>query len=266
MKDYDLTPHGDGSLLPEPNRETNPAQAPTGANGEASIPSGEATAQPTISEARLRANRENAKKSTGPKTARGKAYSRRNALKHGMTAKAILFNPDGTPINPDMHEMWDALREKYGDSDVRTVTLIATIAVECFRQHKAMEHELRCFQRPDAYFASPVTLPNLQRYRTASVRAMLQSFALLEQQGQAGAQTPAAPEANEDGTASNPAVEPHPQPAAPQPSSASNPAASVDEQQLESVAPAAAINNEQAAPNRSIFGGRTCPPNVPPTR
>src|SRR4051812_40816467 len=38
-----------------------------------------------ISEKKLRANRENAKKSTGPKTVEGKNISKRNALKHGLS-------------------------------------------------------------------------------------------------------------------------------------------------------------------------------------
>jgi hypothetical protein len=37
--------------------------------------------QLTVSERKLKANRENARKSTGPKTPRGKAFSRRNAVK-----------------------------------------------------------------------------------------------------------------------------------------------------------------------------------------
>jgi len=44
------------------------------------------------SERKVNANRENAKQSTGPKTPQGKAYSRGNALKHGLTAKRVLFN------------------------------------------------------------------------------------------------------------------------------------------------------------------------------
>jgi hypothetical protein len=40
-----------------------------------------------VSEKKLNANRENAKKSTGPKTPRGKSYSRCNALKHGLFAR-----------------------------------------------------------------------------------------------------------------------------------------------------------------------------------
>ena len=45
----------------------------------------------------LEANRRNALASTGPKTENGKQQSRRNALKHGLTAETIiepLENPD----------------------------------------------------------------------------------------------------------------------------------------------------------------------------
>src|ERR1700757_4550142 len=46
---------------------------------------------------RQRINRENAAKSTGPKTDEGKANSRRNALKHGLRAETLVLpgeNPD----------------------------------------------------------------------------------------------------------------------------------------------------------------------------
>jgi len=42
-----------------------------------------------ITAAVLAANRANGKKSTGPKTRSGKNASRRNAWKHGMTAKTL---------------------------------------------------------------------------------------------------------------------------------------------------------------------------------
>lgn len=43
----------------------------------------------TISERKLRANRANAKRSTGPKTSAGKAASCRNALKHGILSCSV---------------------------------------------------------------------------------------------------------------------------------------------------------------------------------
>ena len=68
---------------------TNPnAEAPNKSDGSQTSPP-----QPSISEARLRANRESAKKSTGPKTARGKTYKRN--LLHAVSCKADL-----SPIVP----------------------------------------------------------------------------------------------------------------------------------------------------------------------
>ena len=43
------------------------------------------------SQRQLEANRINAKRSTGPKTLRGKVRSRRNAVKHGLTAKELVI-------------------------------------------------------------------------------------------------------------------------------------------------------------------------------
>jgi hypothetical protein len=45
-------------------------------------------------EAQIRANRENAKKSTGPRTARGKEVVSQNALKHGLCSKKNVIRTE----------------------------------------------------------------------------------------------------------------------------------------------------------------------------
>lgn len=54
-------------------------------------------------DAQVRANRTNAQRSTGPRTAAGKAASRLNALKHGVLAKHVVLP------NEDAEE-FDALK------------------------------------------------------------------------------------------------------------------------------------------------------------
>ena len=57
--------------------------------------------------AQIEANRRNAQKSTGPKTERGKARAKRNAITHGMTARTII------PVLPqeDPKELEDRTQE-----------------------------------------------------------------------------------------------------------------------------------------------------------
>src|SRR5437879_12976491 len=55
---------------------------------------GKLTSKPQISQARLEANRRNAQKSTGPRTPEGKAITRQNALKHGLTGNGVVVHPE----------------------------------------------------------------------------------------------------------------------------------------------------------------------------
>jgi len=86
-----------------------PAQADTTATPEAK------PLQPRgLSEQKLKANRENAKKSTGPRTTKGKSYSRRNSLKHGLFAMhPSVFDPENREDPMQYQEMLDQLVETY---------------------------------------------------------------------------------------------------------------------------------------------------------
>ena len=62
------------------------------------------------SEAQIQANRQNALRSTGPKTAEGKENSRRNGLKHGLTGDGVVLKPDdSTEVARRTAELLDEL-------------------------------------------------------------------------------------------------------------------------------------------------------------
>ena len=102
----DLTPNSDGS----PQTDTNNTNIN---NNNTSDPQdkvdGSQTSPPKkpISEARLRANRQNAQQSTGPRTTRGKGHSRRNALNHGLLRNFLSYR--ATSCNPSSRACFRSL-------------------------------------------------------------------------------------------------------------------------------------------------------------
>jgi hypothetical protein len=81
---------------------------------------------PTLSEARIAANRENAKKSTGPTSAAGKATSSRNRLTHGMRAnKHVLLYGDNPEDFLLLLKSLDDTFRPVGEAEEMLVTRIA---------------------------------------------------------------------------------------------------------------------------------------------
>jgi hypothetical protein len=62
---------------------------------------------------KIEANRRNAQKSTGPKTADGKAVSKLNALKHGLLAQTVVVR--GHKLQESNHEFKKLCQEFYAD-------------------------------------------------------------------------------------------------------------------------------------------------------
>jgi hypothetical protein len=67
----------------------------------------------TISPERLAANRANAQKSTGPKTPKGRAASRMNALKHGLLSQEVLIcSPHRYESEEELFALYDRFRDE----------------------------------------------------------------------------------------------------------------------------------------------------------
>jgi hypothetical protein len=77
------------------------------------------------SEKQIEANRQNALKSTGPKTGDGKARSRMNALRHGLTAgQAVLPHED----EDDYEKLHDGMLESYAPADAAELAIVEELA------------------------------------------------------------------------------------------------------------------------------------------
>ena len=97
----------------------------------------------TPSEAQINANRENAKKSTGPRTAEGKAASSRNRLLHGLRAnKHILLDEDPAEFLSLVQNLFETFRP-VGDAEE---TLVLRIAAAQWRLGRIFPMEAGIFR------------------------------------------------------------------------------------------------------------------------
>ena len=91
-----------------------------------------------MTEAQINANRENAQKSTGPRTAEGKNASSRNRLLHGLRAnKHILLDEDPEDFLLLLHDHWDRF-QPVGPAEE---TLVLRIANGQWRLGRALPAE-----------------------------------------------------------------------------------------------------------------------------
>jgi hypothetical protein len=134
----------------------------------------------SISQRKLDANRANAKKSTGPQTARGKAHSRRNAVQHGLTSAAVLFHSDGTPVDPELRQLWESLHAKFGSGNATTDALINNAVSEWAHQTEAVRLEQGFSEIATRLRHRGVGLASFHRYLTKSQRALLRTVRLLQ--------------------------------------------------------------------------------------
>ena len=132
----------------------------------------EKQSQKTVSPCKLQANRENAKKSTGPKTARGKRNSSFNALKHGVLARKVMFAPDGKLLDPGLQRLFESLHDRYSAGDPLAELQVELAVTDYWRLKKALECEVKS--------ANPFS-PTLLRYVSTNRRALDRSLQLLRE-------------------------------------------------------------------------------------
>ncbi len=141
------------------------------------------------SEAKIEANRRNARKSTGPKTERGKERARLNALRHGLTAKQLVA--EGEDFG-DFARFNAELRETLSPADAVEEQLVECIAVSTWRLRRLWRAEVGairlCQARTDnywdkfaiAYAGAPEDLTRLSRYEVSIERLIQRAYAMLE--------------------------------------------------------------------------------------
>jgi len=90
------------------------------------------------SEARIRANQENCRRSTGPRTAEGKMRSRENGLKHGLSGEGIVIPREDVA---EVGRRVAAFRAERMDSGAVGAVLIRRMAVLSVRMERAADWE-----------------------------------------------------------------------------------------------------------------------------
>src|SRR5262249_21471776 len=91
-----------------------------------------------VSERKLEANRLNAQKSTGPKTAEGKANSRMNALKHGLTAQALVLPTENAEHYDNRLQQW---LDDFEPANAAERALIDLAVQSSWKLERANRHE-----------------------------------------------------------------------------------------------------------------------------
>ena len=131
----------------------------------------------TISAKKKAANRANAQRSTGPKTAEGKAKSAQNAIKHGIFAKRFLHGASPEAV-AEMETLIGEMRGYYQPVGKLEEMLVEKIVIENARYARILGVEQEELARKNAFFGPAVD--RVARYATSTNRALSRAIEDLE--------------------------------------------------------------------------------------
>lgn len=103
-----------------------------------------------ISLKKLEANRRNAQLSTGPRTERGKRHSRRNSLKHGVLASALLINDPSAEDFAGFQKLLSDLDRDLAPVGKLEEMMVERIAACWWRLQRALRFEAEAITRAAA--------------------------------------------------------------------------------------------------------------------
>jgi hypothetical protein len=141
------------------------------------------------SPAQILANRENAQRSSGPRTIEGKQASSRNATRHGLTGAQIVMPGEYPSAYEDLRQ---GLRESYNPATDAERLLVDQVAANAWRLMRAQRIEAAFLtklaeesENPEsavaaAFIDRPADLMRIQRYVAAANTAYYKAMAQLE--------------------------------------------------------------------------------------
>jgi hypothetical protein len=169
-------PQAKHTVLPEDSKPISSADLGgeiAGAQKDASCP-----AKP-ISERKLAANRENAKFSTGPKTAKGKATSSSNSTKHGIFSRNLIGQDEQSENDRvAFDQILDPITEHYQPEGTMENLLVEKIAVETWRFSLLLSFEQDELRKKSPFWGEGVD--RVLRYQAGINRQFFQAIEQLE--------------------------------------------------------------------------------------
>ena len=129
-------------------------------------------------EKQIAANRRNAQKSTGPRTAAGKAVSRRNALLHGLYSRTVFTPEDGRePVDQFVAAVLQVQRPRCQ----RTRNLLEQFAVAERQLARLAQIEMSVLDQPEPQLRQLNLLNRIARRRASLDRLSAKLINELEQ-------------------------------------------------------------------------------------
>ncbi len=121
------------------------------------------------SENQIRANRDNAQFSTGPRTETGKRCSSANHTTHGLTGRRVVLKSES---QAGYDQLLETLRADFAPQSALEDELVHEIANNAWRLRRADRVEADLFdQAAEDFLAISAELDKLRRYRTAIEKA-----------------------------------------------------------------------------------------------